>query len=54
MWRNPEEIIERLIGVGERDTRRADAKLVPPPRVARDRHYTRARQLHVKQLMKGK
>jgi hypothetical protein len=53
MWRNPEEIIERLLV----NSARQDA---PRPvihvaaRENRDRYYTRARRHRVKQLMKGR
>jgi hypothetical protein len=57
-WRDPGEIIDRLIGESASDERRAEARAQPKPRVERDGHYTRARQIERKQslknVMKGK
>lgn len=65
LWNDPGEIIEPLMRRTDRLERRAraDAELLPvvsetlgAPHavVVRDRYYTQARRLHVKQLMRGK
>lgn len=54
-WCDPQEIVDRLIAIANRTERRGEAiswRVVVP--VARDRYYTQAKRLHVKQLMKGK
>ena len=54
-WRDPEEVAERA---EEREASRAKwaTQLQPTERATRerDRYYTQARRLHVKQLMKGR
>lgn len=52
-WRPAGEIIERLLGESARTERRGEAiSLRPTEHPQRDRYYTQARRLHVKQLMK--
>lgn len=52
MWRDPEEIIERLIAISERvPTVRTVAHQVS--QCAKDRYYVQARRVHVKQLMRA-
>lgn len=54
-WRPPGEIIERLLGEAARSERRGEAVSARvPDHQERDRYYTQARRLHVKQLMKGR
>lgn len=54
-WRPPGEIIERLIGETAHQERRGEAISVrAPEHQTRDRYYTQARRLHVRQLMKGR
>lgn len=54
MWRDPGEIIETLLQISARSERRGEAISTRPQRPDRDRYYTQARRLHVKQLMKGR
>lgn len=55
MWRDPEEIIEGLLALSSRSSPRLTIGMpAAVPRVDRDRYYTQARRLHVKQLMRGK
>ena len=50
LWRDPGEIIERL---QQRTARRRDGVAAPAiPRPARDRYYTQARRVHVKNIMR--
>jgi hypothetical protein len=56
-WRDPGEIIERLVAETALDEHRAEAKAKPKPREQRDRHHVRALQLKrrqsLKKVMKG-
>ena len=55
LWRDPGEIIEGLLRRSARLDRRGETiSLRLPDRRPRDRYYTQARRLHLKQLMKGK
>jgi hypothetical protein len=55
MWRAPGEIIERLVARSGRCEQRGEAVSTrAPSHTTRDRYYTQARRLHVKQLMRGK
>ena len=54
MWGPPGEIIERLVARTEHVEQRGEALSIRPIQPARDRYYTQARRLHVKQLMKGR
>ena len=55
MWRPPGDIIERLIARSMRCERRGETiQSRPNERSPRDRYYTLARRLHVKQLMREK
>lgn len=55
MWQSPGDIIERLVGVSSRSARRGEAiSLRVVVHTPRDRYYTQAKRLHVKQLMKSK
>lgn len=52
MWRDPYEIIERLLAKSAAsgpDVSRGTS----PVRPCRDRHYTQARRLRIRTLMKG-
>jgi hypothetical protein len=55
MWRDPQEIIEGLLRISER----AESSATPstgapaPNHAPRDRYYTMARRLPVKQLMRS-
>jgi hypothetical protein len=55
MWRDPEEIIEPLLRIAAKKEERAQAPAAEPAGVsgARDRYYTMARRIHVKQLMRS-
>lgn len=57
-WRDPEEIIDRLLADSDYRAVREAKRAEPKPRVERDRHYTRARQIERRQslsnVMKGK
>ena len=56
-WRDPGEMIERLLRDSERLARgptREKLSLNVVVVVVRDRYYTLARKCHVKQLMRGK
>lgn len=54
MWRDPGEIIEQLLARPARD-QVPRVVIQPAARAAtRDRYYTTARRVRVKQLMKGK
>lgn len=52
MWESPGDIIERLVARSERTDRRGEEisnrKAAPKQR---DRYYTQARRIHVKQLL---
>ena len=54
MWRDPGEIIDDLLRRSARIERRGEAisMRVVEQRPERDRYYTQARRLHVKQLMR--
>ena len=59
MWRDPEEIIERLLARSGRASMRPVITLAQEAARgarggARDRYYTMARRCHVKQLMRGR
>lgn len=57
-WRDPGEIIERLLAESTRAQKRAVSHetitLRTPCRVVRDAYYTQARRLHIQKLMKGR
>lgn len=54
-WSDPQEIADRLLRETSRLERRGEAiSLRVPAHATRDRYYTQAKRLHVKQLLKGK
>jgi len=54
-WQAPGDIIERLLGESARTERRGEAiSAKPGEHPPRDRYYTQARRLRVKQLMRGR
>ena len=55
LWRDPGEIIDGLLRRSDKTERRGEAVSERlPDRQPRDRYYTQARRLHVKQLMRGR
>ncbi|HJT63096.1 MAG TPA: hypothetical protein VJ797_15610 [Burkholderiales bacterium] len=57
LYGDPAEIGDALVARLQRDTLRASRVRTCAPqcvRVPRDRYYTQARRLHVKQLMRGR
>ena len=54
LWDPPGDIIERLVARSERSLGRGGTISVGVARQPRDRYYTQARRLHVKQAMRGK
>lgn len=52
MYRDPQDIVDGLIALHARRDR-TPAMSEPSP-VQRDRYYTQARRLHVRQVMKGR
>ncbi len=51
-WRDPAEIIDELMWQSKRKERRGEAISVRPHK-SRDRYYTQAKRLRIKNLMKG-
>lgn len=55
MWRPPDaEMMDRLLARAPRNNNREAVPVRPPAPAIRDRYYTQARRLHVKQLMRDK
>lgn len=56
MYGDPADICDGLIARSDRQARRADEheRALAVPRTDRDRHYTQARRIHIKTIMRGK
>lgn len=58
LWRDPGEIIEGLLTRSAREAAKGQGLVLGQAgaveRTHRDRYYTQARRLHLKQIMRGK